>query len=244
MEQPSAQTLLDAWEKALSQAPAMRALTLLQAAMPEHPREALEALSVGRRNRILLELRATLFGNNISCVADCPACSERLELALATETFIAADPEASPTTLDVRWRGSELHIRVPTAGDLSSVSKLSHLAEASRRLLQGCFLDPQTEAARQAMERMDTELVDTIGRSLSEADPLANIELSLACVRCHHQWVSSFDVVQHLWTEVNAWANRIVAEVHIIASTYGWTESAILSMNPVKRQMYLNRIMG
>ncbi|HEX8116441.1 MAG TPA: hypothetical protein VF521_04160, partial [Pyrinomonadaceae bacterium] len=75
----SAHELLDAWEKCLGRPPHERALTLLSALGGEDT-EALSRLSIGRRDRALLELRASVFGPRLTSLASCPACGERMEM--------------------------------------------------------------------------------------------------------------------------------------------------------------------
>ena len=77
---------------------------------------------------------------------------------------------------------------------------------------------------------------------MAEADPQADIQLALSCPACGHQWLSTFDIVSFFWSEINAWAYRILREVHILASAYGWREADILAMSPYRRQLYLEMV--
>jgi hypothetical protein len=51
-----------------------------------------------------------------------------------------------------------------------------------------------------------------------------------------------FDIVSHLWTELDAWARRMLREVHALAATYGWSEAEILRMSATRRRAYLDLI--
>src|SRR5262245_46669045 len=81
-----------------------RALALLAAACPEASPGALEALSVGERDRRLLTLREWFFGPRLVSLAECPACGERVEssffVADVREPAPAASPGPGPFELD------------------------------------------------------------------------------------------------------------------------------------------------
>jgi hypothetical protein len=51
-----------------------------------------------------------------------------------------------------------------------------------------------------------------------------------------------FDIVPYLWTEINAWAMRLLREIHSLATAYGWREADILAMSAVRRHWYLEMI--
>ncbi|MGA9995361.1 MAG: hypothetical protein WBP93_08105, partial [Pyrinomonadaceae bacterium] len=77
--------LLEAWERGLSRPQLERALLLLSAATGASP-VALAHLPVGERDARLLNLREQTFGPQLTSFAQCPACSERMEM-----TFNVAD---------------------------------------------------------------------------------------------------------------------------------------------------------
>ena len=77
---------------------------------------------------------------------------------------------------------------------------------------------------------------------MAEVDPQADVQMDLTCPACGHQWQALFDIESFFWREISAWANRILREVHALASAYGWRESDILSMSTWRRQTYLNLI--
>ena len=87
-------------------------------------------------------------------------------------------------------------------------------------------------------------MVEAAGEALAQADPMADLRLGLTCVACGHAWQSPFDTASFLWTELDAWAARILREVHTLASAYGWTERDILSLSPGRRAQYLEMVIG
>jgi hypothetical protein len=77
---------------------------------------------------------------------------------------------------------------------------------------------------------------------MGEADPQAEVQLALACPACRHQWQVSFDIVSYFWSEINARSQRLLWEVHALASAYGWREADILAISPQRRQFYLEMV--
>jgi hypothetical protein len=76
---------------------------------------------------------------------------------------------------------------------------------------------------------------------MAEVDPQADVQLAMACPACSHEWQLTFDILSFFWNEINAWASRILDEVHTLASAYGWREADILALSPHRRQLYLER---
>jgi len=73
-------------------------------------------------------------------------------------------------------------------------------------------------------------------------DPLTEVHTDLTCPACETQWQLLFDIVTFLWAEISMQAKRLLREVHILAHAYGWREADILSMNPIRRQFYLEMV--
>ena len=62
--------------------------------------------------------------------------------------------------------------------------------------------------------------------------------MQLDCPACALIWQSPFDVVSFLWSELDAWARRMLREIHILASHYGWSEAEIVALSPQRRRHY------
>jgi hypothetical protein len=84
--------------------------------------------------------------------------------------------------------------------------------------------------------------VSAIVTQMAHCDPRANIELALECPACRHEWLALLNVVSFFWKEIEAWSRRTLAEVHALASAYGWTEAEILALSPWRRQVYLEML--
>jgi hypothetical protein len=240
MRVPSATQLLDAWERALSESPTRRALSLLTAAHPELSEGEIAALPIGRRDARLLRLRERLFGSQLSLVVPCPRCGDCIESRLRVDD-IACDHVASAATTHVaESRGYRVTFRLPTSDDLIALPRDGEAADASPLLMCRCVLDARDPQGEQrAVVDLPEDVVADVVLQMEKADPGADLELAFECPACGHHWQEMFDIAGFLWREVYAWAQRTLRDVHVLARAYGWREPDVLSLSPTRRQIYL-----
>ena len=238
----SAAELLGAWEQGRAQTAVERSLALLAAACPGATPEALGQLSIGQRDARLLTLREWTFGPQLIGVARCGQCGEYLELAFSTGE-IRALPEVEPAgTLALEAGGYQVHFRLPNSFDLLAIAATNDAAAARQALFERCLLAARrTEDDGQAAE-LPTVVVDAVAEQMARADPQADVQLALSCPACGHAWRATFDIAAFFWSEIGAWAGRILREVHSLAAAYGWSEAEILALSPWRRQVYLEMV--
>lgn len=250
MRAPSTSELLAAWEQGLDQPAARRALALLAACCPEVPERDLARVSVGRRDAVLLALRERCFGSGMVAVTACPSCDEQLELA-----FDAADVRAGPVVddlgadgrgepLQLREGGYEVSFRLPNSLDVLSSVEPGDPGAASGLLLERCLVAAVHQGRPAAATTLPPAVVELIEARMAEADPQADVSLALVCPACHHRFQAPFDVAAFLWSEVDAWARRVLHDVHLLASAYGWREAEVLALSPWRRRFYLEAVTG
>lgn len=235
----SAAELLDIWERGLAQPPARRAVALLAGACPDMLPHALAELSLGRRDALLLTLREWTFGPHLSCVERCPNCGERLELDFQAGDIQVASEAEPPGVLSLSVADCEVRFRLPNSLDLVAIPEDGDIAAVRRVLLQRCILAARDREGERSAEELPSAVVDAIAEGMGQADPQADVQLALACPVCRHQWKVRFDIVSFFWAEIEAWASRLLREVHLLARAYGWREADILAMSPWRRQCYL-----
>ena len=234
--------LLAAWERGLSQSPTQRALTLVALACAEMPAERLAALSIGERDAHLLSMRESAFGPEMSGTVACPACSQQLELNFTVADMrMAAPPDmALPAMLT---RGEyEVEFRLPNSDDVAALGAEMDASANKRRLLERCLLSARRNGEAITVDRLPAELVAAVSERMAATDPQGDVQLSLNCPDCGHCWEAPMDIVSYLWTEIHAWATRLLRDIHALASAYGWREAEILALGPWRRQAYLEMI--
>jgi hypothetical protein len=236
--------LLIAWEHGLSQSATRRLLTLLATVHPQQSEEQLLKLSIGQRDGLALEMREALFGSQLTSLAACPLCAERLELTLDVADIKVAPNGSVADALELKQEGFELGFRLPDSRDLMFIEAASSVDDARKVLFARCLLSASRDGQICAVDKLPEEILDKVEAAMSEADPQAEVRLDLSCPACQHNWLATFDIASFLWSEINVWAQRVLSEVHLLAQAYSWREADILAMSPIRRRLYLERVMS
>jgi len=230
---PPTQDLLAAWEHGLSAESARADLLLAALGVTDS-----EALPLGRRNRLLLQARLALFGAVAEVVAPCGDCGEQLEAELSVADLLRGLPGPRDDPVTVRSREYAVSLRLPTAADL--VELPDDVDAAAVEILARCVVEARRGQGPVEPRRLPARVVALADRALAAADPGAVLDLALDCPACGASATLALDPLRLLWSEVDAWAWRLLAEVHLLAAAHGWAESAVLDMSPTRRQAYLH----
>jgi hypothetical protein len=240
--------LLGAWERGLAQRPVERALTLLTAACPESSRDALAALSIGRRDACLLTLREWTFGPRMASVVACPGCSQKPELNFSVaDVRVNSIPDAlagPEPEMELAMAVSEYELRFRPLNSLDVAAASGQFDPLAQRqlLFERCLIAARQNGQPTTADRLPAEVIDAVEEHLAQADPQADVQLDISCPFCRKRWRAAFDIVTFFWREIEAWAYRILREVDTLASAYGWSEQDILALSPVRRQLYLELV--
>lgn len=234
----SAHELLDVWERALGSAPFEQALAILSAASPGVSRESLAHLSLGRRDAGLVRLREWAFGPQLPMLAACPRCHQQVELSLPIANLNASTPRSEQTEVTLEVEEYTLCCRSPNSEDLAACQGLDGDA-LGQTLFSRCLIGSWHREHPITIDRLPGHVVQAMTERMAQSDPQAELHIDFTCPACAHHWAELFDIVSFFWTEIDAWARRILREVHVLACRYGWTESDILSLSPTRRQVYL-----
>ena len=216
----AANDILAAWEAGMARRPLDRAIAILWAANAPENGDAAD-LPIAERDRLLLSIRARTFGSALPARATCPDCGAELEMDLDIDRLIEAIP--SPNRPDAI-------LRPLTSRDLAAVSGLpaDQLAPALRVRLTG------RELGGAEAEELD--------RRIEQAAEDIELRTRLTCSECGADWVETLDIVAHVWTDFETAAMTLLGNVAELASAFGWSEQAILSLSPARRMAYLNQV--
>ena len=236
------------WETGHRLHPLDRGLLAIQSSLPADGQESSVAdWPLGRRNRALAQLRALYFGPRLEGWTVCAKCGEKMEFELDCRTMA----ETPDTPVDSRVSVDDCTFRLPTSRDLAHIANESDPAQAVVRLIAGCFIhaekkkssvEDDSNYALNAIQSWTPERLEAVAEKMAGVDPLADISLGLDCPLCHHTSEEALDLVDFLWTEIEARARRLLFEVHVLASAYGWAESTILALSDVRRTTYLRMV--
>jgi len=238
----TAAELLALWENGAALSAPRRALAILGNAFPDTPAETLGHLSIGRRDDLLLQLRALAFGPHLDATTQCPHCRAPLELALSTEQLRATAHAAAAESLSLEVADHTLRLRLPDTFDLLELDPMTDIAAAEKTLLRRCVISARCGEQVLAAEDLPQPVLIAVAACLAEADPQADLRFALTCPDCNHRWDEPFDIVAFFWREIEAWAARLLRDVHTIASAYGWSETEIVNLSPARRRIYLELV--
>jgi len=238
----SAAELLNVWERGLAQSPPVRALTLLSAACPEDGPESLARLTIGDRDARLMTLRKWTFGSQLICIASCARCGERLELNFNADELFTKEGVVSTENFTLAVEDYDLSFRLPNSLDLVELATLKDPESGRALLLERCLSKAQQAGNSVAISELPAFVLEALAIRMGEIDKTGNLQLILNCPQCEQCSEAIFDIESFFWKELNAWAIRMLREVHKLATAYGWRELDILNMTAWRRQVYLNLI--
>jgi hypothetical protein len=225
--------LLTAWEAGAGR-PAVDRSVMLAALASGMPASEVADLPVGECDRLLLALRERCFGPRLDGLADCPACGAALDVRIDIDELRAAAPDPSGEfVLDVA--GTAIRLRPLTSRDVRACG--GDRDQLLARCVAGPAGEPAVPGERPAV--LDPDLLKAIEASLDQLDPQASVALTLDCPECGADWQAPVDVTEFVWSEVDRFARRLLADVHTLARAYGWTESDVLAVSPGRRRCYL-----
>ena len=242
----TASELLNVWEQGLNRSMLQRALFLLGAAHPDRDQNDMARLSIGTRDTLLIELRARLFGSHMVNTVVCPQCAERVEwendiadiqLPAAVTEF---DSESHQHHLETD--GYRVNFRLPNSMDIAEILSAEASDDAQQALLERCIVDAHRANEGCEVSKLPQPVLAAIGQRMEELDPSAEIHIQLTCPKCSFDWKVLFDIATFLWTEIDRWAERMLHTVHQLACAYGWSETQVLNLSPVRRALYLQLV--
>lgn len=236
MRVPSAADLIDLRGRGAALHAVDRALLALDANGGD--RDSLARLPLGVRDARLLAVRRALLGDRIDAEADCPACGERLELALGCGALIAA-ASPPPGAWEIQCGEWRVTVRPLDSLDAAAAAACDDARVAEDVLLRRCVTDARRHNDACEALALPRDVRDAVSSSLAERDPGAECLLDLACPACGHAWQGMLDVADFVWRELAARGDRLLGEVHALARAYGWRESDILALPEARRAAYL-----
>jgi hypothetical protein len=238
VEAPVADHVLRLWEAGASASAARRGLLLVSAAVPDRDPAELARLPLGWCAARLAELRAALFGPDLDAVAACADCGEAVEIHFDLKTLLGdAEGEAgSPPPIALTHDGYRLQLRCLSQQDLLEAEREDDAAAALALCAVG-----SAERAGEMVSAADlpAEVWDAVEHRLAGHDPHAQLDLAMACPQCGRLWTEPLDLATFLWSEVDALARTLLAEVAILAAAFSWCEADILALTPARRRAYL-----
>jgi hypothetical protein len=228
----SGERILTAWERGLASQEPWRALNLLAVAMPETEITELAALPLAERNAALLRLHSMTFGRKLEGFAVCAKCGQQLEFAMDADDIARTLRAPEPET----WveGEQEMGMRPADSSDLAASMEAASEEDARGLLLARTLGIEDVDLVR-------SERTDWINR-FDRLNASAEIRCVLPCAHCGARTALDFDAADFVWREIQVAARRLMAEIHRLASAYGWSEKAVVRMSAARRAAYLEML--
>ncbi len=188
----------------------------------------------------VLVLRRAWIGERISSDVACPGpgCGERIDVSFTVGDYLdhhrprptrQAVADAAPGWFTLAR--TAVRFRIPTLDDIAAAE--ADVAPA-RALTERCVEAP--ELSRAVARRLD--------RALSALAPRLDGALGGVCPLCGHAVTMRFDPTPYTLAELRHAFSGLYADVHAIASDYGWSEADILALPRSRRRRYAAIALG
>ena len=187
------------------------------------------------RDRLLASVYVRNFGLTVESTVNCTACDEAFDLSFnlkELEDDIVSDGAEIEAEEDGSFRlPSGLQFRLPRGEDEISVQALP-IDEAAAALLRKCLADGgklngEGEELQLAMEAIA---------------PVMDLALSASCPECGHIENMQFDLQHYLLTLLLQARERLLHEIHRLATAYGWGLNEILGLPRSQRQLLVRLV--
>jgi len=131
---------------------------------------------------------------------------------------------------------------VVTAGEASARLRLPTGRDQLRWTQLGSSTDVVRDVISDLVVEGDRSAPDTLwvaaDKLLSDADPLVELELGSACPACGTALARQVDLERIALTRLRNARRALLEQVHVLASTYHWTETTIAALPAWRRVEY------
>jgi hypothetical protein len=111
-------------------------------------------------------------------------------------------------------------------------------------LLDRCVIDATEAGQRRDVRALPAALLQALSQRMDALDPAAHLAFDVDCPGCGVPWSASFDPGQALWSLLQGDAEQLLIDIDALARRYGWSETQILALPPLRRRAYLQLAQG
>jgi hypothetical protein len=222
-------------EEAITESDTRAAVTLLDRLLADVPGTgcppgSAAALTASDRDRLLAAVYAETYGDRVAGTPACAACGQTFDLSFSLGALLAHadadDQDRQPVEDGAFQTASGVRFRLPVGADEIAVAALP--PDAARQAL----------LARIAPDASDED-AEAIEEALETLAPILDLELAAVCPECGAAQTVPFDVQRYLLESLRGEWRLRGAEVHRLASTYGWGLGDILGLPRPRRRDFV-----
>ncbi len=208
-------------------APRPIVVTRVLAACLRGREDELWAASVQTRILLLLALSEVSLAAPVEAHLAC-RCGETAVIELSAAELASFVASRRRDRVIAEANGERVELRLPTGRDQLRWAQLGDRMDVARAVLETLVVEGELTDA----------LLVAADRALGEADPIVELEVTSACPACGTALSQIIDLERISLTRLRHARAGLLAQVHVLASTYHWTEAAIAALPSWRRAEY------
>ncbi|MFZ7127179.1 MAG: hypothetical protein ACOWWM_13580 [Desulfobacterales bacterium] len=203
--------------------------------------ELTAGLAVGDRQFLMRRLAVHLGLNETWMTSVCRRCGSPFDYFIDHGRLPVKEAGPGFPFVDVETRRGMIRLRVPGGSEQAAIAGLDDPESILRILVSRCLVDTPGEAGAKRkfpVDRLDAEDFKRIESALETTAPEVTTRVRVECSECgtgHLIDVDPYLVLGRVGTDLDR-------EIHVIASTYHWSEKDILELPTARRKRYLELI--
>jgi hypothetical protein len=244
------EALLTAWEQTRQLSEQEAVLALLALGWPGRNIDEFANLPLDERNALLLELRAATLSRRMDGFVNCPECGAHLEIVLDAGKLasgIRAQHPPPPSEIAGYTMRAANTLDLLATGAAEDQEQARAILLARTMNLPEAVLD-QLDAldagarSRQWLQSQPAAVVDQLLDRFRQMNESAEIRIQFHCAVCRNHASVDVDIARFFLREIASAARRLMADIHELASAYGWSERSIAGMSATRRAAYLEML--
>ncbi|MFW2542769.1 hypothetical protein ACN2XU_09015 [Primorskyibacter sp. 2E107] len=212
------------------------AIALVDALLMDRPGGVLRPgeaarMAVADRDRLMAQLHLAEFGSRIAGDRTCAACEARFSFDFDLGDLLGAlKPSRDVERLEEGWLMAEggIRFRLPNGED--------ERAGAAGGPRAGEVI------ALRCLPEGETEHVAKIAEIAEAVAPLVDLTLRTQCPECGADHTMAFNAEAYCLGALRARRARMMSDIHLIASRYGWSFGAIVDLPQNHRRGFVDQI--
>lgn len=197
----------------------------------EQPPAFFEELVISERIDLLLLICQASFGDAHYVTVSCPQCAEKMDIDYTIEEL----RPVRRTVSSMKIGAQSFSIKEPTG----SQQRQWHLDRQDWQddILRYCLGDSAVDTLTAG------DKADALEKLLN-CQPGTSLELAVNCIGCRHQLWVAISIATIFSRSMADLIETVEEEVHLLASSYHWSEADILALPVLRRKRYVERVSG
>lgn len=203
---------------------------------PEH----LERLCVADRQFLMQRLAINQKMDDLWLTSSCAKCKCDFDFFIKLSELPIKEAEADYPFTTAKTSLGLCYMRAPTGADQVAIAFIEDIDSALRLLVSRCIISltgkkGKTKKVEIAVEKFTADDFEKIESALERISPEVTTTIQAECPQCR----------QNNWVEVDPYicltnnTSDLLSEIHVLASTYHWSEAEILALPRNRRHHYL-----